>query len=197
MGLRAEPHVVANNGISEADNVIAALNLFSGRPDGLIAFDEYHQGYGRSAPGSMMAYFKGTPIPWMMAQAALIVVFLVYTYGRRFGRHVPLRRERRTTNLEFVSSMANITRLARASDLAMKNIYSEFRKRLCHYGRVPTKTDTPRLATVVAARAKIDERSLRSLLARCEAVENGKTISDAELLKLVERIRKLETQLNL
>ena len=195
--LLTEPHVVANNGISEADNVIAALNLFSSKPYGLIAFDEYHHGYGQSGPGSLMAYFKGTPIPWMMAQAALIAVFLVYTYGRRFARHVPLRRERRTTNLEFVSSMANITRLARASDLAMKNIYSEFRKRLCRYGRLPTTTDTPRLATFVAARGKIDERSLKSLLARCEAVEQGKQVSDAELLKLVERIREIETQLNL
>ena len=29
--------------------------------------------------------------------------------------------------------MANITRLAQATDLAMKNIYSEFRKRLCRF----------------------------------------------------------------
>ncbi len=195
--LLTEPHVVANNGISKADNVIAALNLFSGRPSGLIAFDEYHQGYGRSEQGSMLAYFSGTPIPWMLAQAALIAVLVIYTYGRRFARPLPLKRERRTTNLEFVSSMANITRLARASDLAMQSIYSEFRKRLCRYSGLPAKVDTPRLATVVAARAKIDERSLKSLLARCEAVERGKQISDAELLNLVGRIREIETQLKL
>ena len=192
-----DPHVVANNGISKADNVVLALNLLSDRPDGLIAFDEYHHGYGASASGGMMAYFSGTPIPWMLAQAGLIAAFVIYTYGRRFARPLPLRRERRTTNLEFVSSMANIARLANATDLAIQNIYSEFRKRLCRYGGLPAKTETPRIASVVASRAKIDEKELRSLLARCEAIERGKQVSDSELLNLVGRIREIEAQLKL
>ena len=123
-----EPYIVANNGIQEADNLVLALNLFAERPAGKIAFDEYHHGYGRHSTGSVAWWliFSGTPVLWMLAQVALIAALAVYTYGRRFARPVPLKRERRTTNLEFVSSLANITRLARASDLAMQNIIRRF-----------------------------------------------------------------------
>ncbi len=196
--LLTDQYVVANNGISEADNVILTLNLLEGRPAGGIAFDEFHHGYGASsASGGLLAYFRGTPVPWMMAQAGLIAALVVYSYGRRFGRPIPLRQERRTTNLEFVSSMANITRLAEASDLAMENIYSEFRKRLCRFSGVPSKIENGRLAAAAARRAKLDEQDLTRLLSRCEEIARGEPVSDAELLKLVTRIREIESQLSL
>ena len=142
-----------------------------------------------------MSYFRGTPVPWMMAQAGLITVLVVYSYGRRFGRPIPLRQERRTTNLEFVSSMANITRLAEASDLAMENIYSEFRKRLCRVSGVPSKIENSRLAAAVARRTRLDERELSGLLSRCDEIARGEPVSESELLRLVRRIREIETEL--
>jgi hypothetical protein len=196
--LLTDPFIVANNGIAEGDNVVLALNLFAERNmDGRIAFDEYHHGYGAASSGGVMSYFEGTPVPWMLWQAGLIALLVVYTYGRRFARPLPLVRERRTTNLEFVSSMANITRLARATDLAMKSVYSEFHKRLCRYSGLPPKTETARLAAAVARRAKIDEVELRRLLTRCEEVAGGRAASDAELLQLVSRVREVESQLKL
>lgn len=193
--LLTDQYVVANNGISQADNVILALNLLEG-PPGQVAFDEYHHGYGTSAAGGgLMSYFRGTPVPWMMAQAGLIAALVVYSYGRRFGRPIPLRQERRTTNLEFVSSMANITRLAEASDLAMENIYSEFRKRLCRFSGAPSKIENARLAAAAARRATLDERELTGLLARCEEIARGEPVSETELLKLVTRIREIEAEL--
>jgi len=195
--LLTDPYVVANNGISQADNVVLAMNLFDGWSGGTIAFDEFHHGFGASQGGGLMAYFRGTPAPWMMAQAGLIALVAVYSYGRRFGRPVPLRQERRTTNLEFVSGMANITRLARARDVAMQNIYLEFRKRLCRYSSTPSKTETPRLAAAVARRAGLDERELGRLLMQCEQVMRGRTASDGDLLDLVTKIREIEAQLKL
>jgi hypothetical protein len=195
--LLTDPFVVANNGIAEGDNVVLALNLFTERNQGRIAFDEYHHGYGVASSGGVMSYFEGTPVPWMLWQTALIALLIVYSYGRRFARPLPLVRERRTTNLEFVSSMANITRLARATDLAMKSVYSEFHKRLCRYSGLPSKTDTARLAAVAARRAKTDENELRRLLERCEEVAGGRPASDAELLQLVSRVREVESQLKL
>lgn len=193
-----DPFIVANNGIKLADNVVLALNMFADRPAGKIAFDEYHHGYGsRSSSGGVLAYFRGTPVPWMLAQAALIAALVVYTYGRRFARPVPLKREQRTTNLEFVSSMANIARLASASDLAMQNIYGEFRKRLCRFSSLPQNADDSKLAAAAARRAKLNQSEIAQLLARCEAVARGEHTSDAELLKLVTRIREIETQIGL
>lgn len=194
--LLTDQFVVANNGISQADNVILALNLLAGHPAGKIAFDEYHHGYGATAAGDgLMSYFRGTPVPWMMAQAALIAALAVFSYGRRFGRPIPLRRERRTTNLEFVSSMANITRLAEAGGLAMENIYSEFRKRLCRFSGVPATVENEKLAAAAARRARLDESELARLLSRCEEIAGGEDVSESELLKLVARIREIGSKL--
>ncbi|HET9531578.1 MAG TPA: DUF4350 domain-containing protein [Blastocatellia bacterium] len=195
--LLADPFVVANNGIDKADNVLLALNLFADRPDGKIAFDEYHHGYGRTGQGGIMAYFRGTPVPWMMAQGALIAALVIYSFGRRFARPVPLRRERRTTNLEFVSSMANITRLARATDLAMRNIYIEFRNRLCRYSGLPSNVPTSKLSSAVARRAGLDPAEIGRLLDRCERVVRGEPVSDSELLALTTRIREIESSLRI
>ncbi len=197
--LLTDPFVVANNGIAKGDNVILALNLFADaeRPEGRIAFDEYHHGFGWSRSEGIVAYFRGTPIPWMMAQLGVITLFLVYTYGRRFARPLPLKQERRTTNLEFVSSMANITRLARASDLAMKNIYGEFHKRLCRYAGLPPTASAEKLAEMTARRSPLREDELRGLLSRCEHVSAGGKVSEAELLNLVKRIRDIEAELKL
>jgi hypothetical protein len=192
-----EPYVIANNGIAEADNLFLAINLLADRPPGSIAFDEFHHGYGSSGlldqtSGGVISYFRGTPIPWMMAQGLLIVTLAIYARGRRFGRPLPVKREARTTNLEFVSSMANIARLARASDLAMQNIYSEFRRKLCRYVSLPTRVETPRLAAAVARRGRLEESHLRRLLMKCEMVSRGQQVSDSELLGLVTRVREVE-----
>lgn len=196
--LLTDQFVVANNGISQADNVILTLNLIEGRPPGPIAFDEYHHGYGAaSASAGLMSYFRGTPVPWMMAQAGLLAALVVYSYGRRFGRPIPLRQERRTTNLEFVSSMANITRLAQASDLALENIYSEFRRHLCRFSGMPSRIQNVRLAAAAARRSGLDERELAGLLSRCEGIASGAHVSESELLKLVTRIREIESKTGL
>jgi len=195
-----EPHIVANNGIEEDDNLALALNVLQGRPAGKIAFDEYHHGYGAGglfSGGGLLGYFKGTPVVWILVQAILLSVLLIYSRGRRFARPLPLKIERRTTNLEFVSSMANIARIARASGLAMENIYSEFRRRLCHHTGLGREVDSPRLAREVASRSRISERSLRDLMMRCERIIGGERASDSEMLSLVTRIRDIESDLKL
>jgi hypothetical protein len=197
-----DPFVVSNNGITKADNFVLAVNLLAARPEGLIAFDEYHHGHGSqaqlgSASSGFLSYFKGTPVPWMMAQVMLIAALAVYSKGRRFVRPVPIKRERRTTNLEFVSSMANIIRLARARDLALQNIYSEFRRKLCRYAALPSSIATPKLASAVARRAGMDERGIRKLLMGCESVCRGGAVTDSQLLGLVSEIRTVEATLKL
>jgi hypothetical protein len=145
----------------------------------------------------VLAYFRGTPVPWLFWQGVLIAAVAAYTFGRRFARPLPLRRERRTTNLEFVSSMATITRMARATDLAMQNVYWDFRKRLCRYSGLPSNVDSARLGAVAARRAGLNGQELARLLADCDAVAHGQRTSDAELLRLVTRIREIESRIGI
>jgi hypothetical protein len=77
----------------------------------------------------------------------------------------------------------------------MQNIYSEFRKRLCRASGLPPSVPTPKLASAAARRLKKEEGDLRSLMARCEAIIQGKPVTDAELLSLASRIREIESAL--
>ncbi|MCA1594233.1 MAG: DUF4350 domain-containing protein, partial [Acidobacteria bacterium] len=86
----SDPFIVSNGGINLADNLMLATNLVAGA-GGLIAFDEYHQGYGATQHHAL-AYFAGTPILWMFAQVALIVLAVLWTSGRRFARPLPAQR---------------------------------------------------------------------------------------------------------
>lgn len=195
-----DPFIVANNGISKEDNLEVALNILRERPAGQIAFDEFHHGYGSDSllgGGGMIGYFRGTPVPWMMGEVALLALLVIYNYGRRFGRPVPLKQDKRTTNLEFVSSMATITRLARATGLAMQNIYWEFHRRLCRYSGLPPNASAPRLAATVSRRSGIPEEELMGVLVRCGQIANGAPASDNEMLTLVSRIREIEADLRL
>jgi hypothetical protein len=197
----SDPFVIQNNGIAEGDNLALALNLVDGnQPVGIIGFDEYHHGYGgsRSAVGEgLRGYISGTPVPWIIGQVGLVALVIAVTRGRRLARAVPLARERRTGALVFVSSMANIQRLAKASDLAIDNIASSFRSRLCRYAGLPSNAPIKELARVAGDRSGVDPQRISSLLHKCEAALVGERPSQSELLALVTEIRTLEARIKL
>ena len=90
--LLSDPYIVANNGISRADNLLLAMNAVAGS-GGMIAFDEFHQ--GRPAThNALFQYFSGTPVLAICAQLALIGVAIVWSQGRRFARPLPLAARR-------------------------------------------------------------------------------------------------------
>ena len=82
-----DPYVVANNGISSHDNLQLAINLVS-NTDGLVAFDEYHQGKGITQ-NEFASYFAGTPVLPIAAQIILLILFVLWTRARRFARPLP------------------------------------------------------------------------------------------------------------
>lgn len=196
-----EPFVIQNNGIREADNLALALNLAGSiETAGAIAFDEYHHGFGSvtgSGSGGLRGYIAGTPVPWIILQLALLGLVIALTRGARFARPVPLARERRTSALEFVSSMANIQRLAKASDLAVENIYGHFRRRLCRYAGLPSSALTDQLATVAAERGQIDRAELVSVMRRCDNALAIKSPEPKDLVDLVADLRRVEAKLKL
>jgi hypothetical protein len=79
----------------------------------------------------------------------------------------------------------------------MRNVYIEFRKRLCRYSGLPSNVATPKLAATAGRRSGIDPAELGRLLDRCEQVTSGAQISDSELLGLTTRIREIEAELRI
>jgi hypothetical protein len=191
----SDPYMVANGGISLKDNLQLAINLVS-PADGMIAFDEFHQGHGITR-NAFASYFAGTPVLAIAGQIALLIVVVLWTRGRRFGRPLPLPRLDRRSSLEFVASMAELQQRARAYDLAIENVYSRTRRVLARYAGMDYNSPRSEIARRVASRSSIDAHQLETLMRQSEEAINGGPISERQSVHLVRRLREIEASLGL
>ncbi|MDT5122095.1 MAG: hypothetical protein QOC96_1577 [Acidobacteriota bacterium] len=193
----SDPFIIANNGLRLADNLQLALNVVAGN-QGLIAFDEYHQGRAATR-NQVLAYFSGTPVIWMLAQGVLIVLVILWTRGKRFARPLPVARVDRRSSLEFVASMAELQQRARAYDLAIENIYTRLRRVLVRYAGLSHNSARSEIAARVAARSgkKLDAARLETLMRECEDAINGAPVDTNKTLDLVRQLRMVERTLGL
>jgi hypothetical protein len=193
----SDPFVFANNGIARGANLTLALNLAKSLSEGgrKLYFDEFHHGY-RDAANPLVNYFRGTPMPWLVLQGLLLAGLLLFTYGRRFARPLPLPRVDRHSPLEFVSSMANLQQAAEARDLALENIYPRFKAQLC---RRLGLSSHARIEEIVARaelrRLPVSGDELRQALGASEAGLRGgrsaEAFDDAHLIKAVATMRRV------
>jgi voltage-gated potassium channel Kch len=196
--LLGDPYIVANGGIGLNDNLQLAINALDARGDrgGVIAFDEYHQGKGISG-NALAGYFAGTPVLALAAQLVLLILLVLWTNARRFGRPLPLAQVDRRSSLEFVASMAELQERSRAFDLAIENIYARTRRVLARYAGVDYNTSRVEIAERVALRSTIDRHKLETLMRQCEEAINGGSINWRQSIDLVRRLREVERDLGL
>ncbi|MEP6703594.1 MAG: DUF4350 domain-containing protein, partial [Acidobacteriota bacterium] len=102
----SDPYIVSNNGINLVDNAQLAINLVTSRA-GIIAFDEYHHGYGANN-NKFFKYFEGTPVIAIFLQCGLVIALIFFSQSRRFGRPIPEIEPSRLSKLEYVSAMAEL-----------------------------------------------------------------------------------------
>jgi hypothetical protein len=192
----SDPFIVANRGINRADNLQLAANIITGASDGLIAFDEFHQGRGATR-NQFIAYFAGTPVLAMCAQLFLLAAAVVWTLGRRFGRPLPAPRVDRRSKLEFVASMAELQQRAHSFDLAIENIYGRTRRALARYGGTDVSAPRAAIAAAVAARSGRSRGEIESLMRECEDAIDGAPVTPRRSLALVASLRELERTLGI
>ncbi len=191
----SDPYIVSNGGIKLDDNLQLAINAITAR-DGVIAFDEYHQGRGVTE-NAFAAYFAGTPVLALGAQIGLLVLLMLWTNARRFGRPLPLPQVDRRSSLEFVASMAELQERSRAFDLAIENIYSRTRRVLARHAALDYNSSRSEIAARVAERSSIDAHNLETLMRQCEEAINGAPIGARQSIDLVRRLREVERRLGL
>jgi hypothetical protein len=193
----SDPFVVANNGIARGANLTLAMNILRsmGAPERKIFFDEFHHGY-RSESNPLVNYFRGTPVPWLLLQGLGLSLLILYTYGRRFARPLPLPQVDRHSPLEFVGSMANLQQAAQARELALENIYPRFKASLCRRLGLSSRAQKDEIiASARRRRLPISEVELRQTLTDAELALAGEHIDDARLVALVSRMRRVISQM--
>jgi hypothetical protein len=192
----SDPYIVSNNGISLADNSRLAINIVTSR-SGQIAFDEYHHGYGDNN-NRFFQYFEGTPVIAIFLQFGLLVALVFFSQSRRFGRPTPVAEPSRVSKLEYVAAMAELQQRTRAYDLAIENIYADFRRRASALVGVDNTTATRKdLAVRIAERIGSAATEIDELLYKCEDVIHGEPISRNDALELIARLRRLEVKLGM
>ena len=193
--LVSDPYIVSNAGISLVDNAQLAINLVA-TPDGIIAFDEYHQGYG--ANNRFVEFFAGTPVIAIFFQCLVLVGVIFYSQSRRFARPVPEFEPDRLSKLEYVSAMAELQQRTRAFDLAIENIYRDFRRRASRLLGLDNQTvTTGALALAIAERTSFDRGMIESTLDDCDQIIYGEPTNKREVLALTKQIREFEDALGL
>lgn len=193
----SDPYLVSNAGISLVDNAQLAINAVAAAPGGSIAFDEFHQGYGANE-NRMLAYFAGTPVAAIFVQIVLLIGVVLFTQSRRFARPLPADEPNRLSKLEYVSAMAELQQRTRAYDLALENIYSEFRRTMARFVGVDNfQTSRKDLARLIAEKANLDAGELENLMFKCEEIIHGEPTGKKEVLHLTSRLREIEEKLGL
>ncbi|MCB1024999.1 MAG: DUF4350 domain-containing protein [Acidobacteria bacterium] len=191
-----DPYIVANGGINMADNVQLAVNILGARR-GVIAFDEFHQGYSENE-NQALAYFSGTPVVAIFIQLVCLIGLIMFSRSRRFARPLPPKDPDRLSKLEYVSAMAQLQQRTKAYDLAMENIFSDFRRRVSRSVGIDNHTTSREtLARLIAERSEFEAAEIEELLFKCEDISHGEPTNKREILRLSGKIREIENALGL
>ncbi|MFZ1699362.1 MAG: DUF4350 domain-containing protein [Pyrinomonadaceae bacterium] len=192
----SDPYIVSNAGIPVADNAQAAINLVNAG-DGLVVFDEFHQGFGNDS-SRFLQFFAGTPVVAIFLQTVVIIGLVFYSQSRRFARSVPEPEPDRLSKLEYIGAMAELQGRTRAFDLAIENIYSEFRRRTARLVGLDINQATSRALSIrIAERTGMDRDELERTLFKCEEIIRGERTNKREIVRLVVELRRVETKLGL
>ena len=192
-----DPYIVSNAGIGHLDNAQLAINIlgFGSPPSGPVAFDEYHHGYGANN-NRLLEYFDGTPVIAVFLQVVLVITAIFYSRSRRFARPLPDTTPDRLSKLEYVSAMADMQRRLKAYDLAMENIYVDFRRRSARsLGVDHARATRSDLARLIAERTGRNAAEIEELMYKCESIMHGEPSSSKEITRLAAELRKIENDL--
>ena len=193
----SDPYIVSNGGINLVDNAQAAVNILTARDSGVIAFDEYHQGFGADN-NRFFEYFAGTPVVAIMLQAAILIGLIFFAQSRRFARPLPETEPNRLSKLEYVLAMAELQQRTKAFDLAIENIYTDFRRRAARFlGADNYAVSLEELAKLIAERIDKGAPEIEKLMHQCEEIIRGARTNKKEILEITSRLRETEEKLGL
>jgi len=184
---------LTNAGALERSNLELALASLGPPGEGCILWDEYYHGQR----GSLWSYLAATPVPWGFLQAAIIFVAALATHGRRWG---PIRspfEEPRLSPLEFVETVSDLYRRARASSGAVEIAYVRFRAALARRLGLPPAANALEICRRAEERLRPADRSLLDTVRAAERAVHDPALDDWQALQLVQSLHAHSRALSL
>lgn len=165
--------LLSNAGLGEGDNYLLGINLVRLYSGGLpVLFDEYHHGYGSQR--SLGTYLGQRPLFWSLVQLMILALLFIYVQNVRLGKAKTLQYEERRSAGEYVESMANIYRLAKAETLALETLYRSFLRDAGKSLGCPPSIEPSQLAELLQRRGIGEHKAIENSLRRIETlIEQG------------------------
>jgi hypothetical protein len=190
----AAPTPVTNAGITRDGNLAFFLDCIQAVQPGAapgettVLWDEYFHGYR----GSLWDYFKKTPVPWALYQLAIVAVFILLAFSRRSGPLFVPARQSRLSPLEFVDTLGDLYRRARAGPAAVRVAYQRFRTLLVRRLGLSPSTSNLQLDAAVRERLGWKQPGFMDTLQRAEAAVRQTDIPGSDALKIVQALEHYE-----
>lgn len=191
--------IITNRGVHDYRNAMKVLDVVARHAPrsggGLVLFDEYHHGLGRSKAQAILVHTQ----PQMklgFVVIAVAVLVLCYGRGRRFGavRGLPASESLRP-EFEFVESVARLYERAGAADAAADILVRSLRQSLCLKLGMSSDAPSDMIARQLESEGHEQAASrVRWLLAHEQA---GQKLSKSELVHVAREINALEKELGL
>lgn len=190
----AAPTPITNAGITRDGNLaffldcIQAVRPVASPGETTVLWDEYFHGYR----GSLWDYFKKTPVPWALYQLALVSVFVLLAFSRRSGPLVTPATESRLSPLEFVDTLGDLYRRARAGSAAVRVAYQRFRTLLVRRLGLSSSISNVQLDAAVRERLGWKQPGFINTLQLAETAVRQTDIPGSEALKIVQALEHYE-----
>ncbi len=196
----ADSSFLANGQIGRGGNSVLATHLAAyarwRAGGGPIGFDEYHLGFGaRESAWQIMGYLllRTSPGWGVLAVMAAGLLWLLYK-GRKFGTRRGIVRSRRRSKLEYVHSVGETYRIAKAERIVLEQILQWFRRRSAELvGTTPSGSDRE-LAWRLSRRSGRSPEEYEDVLRQCQEATRRPDLSARQLSKLLERLAAVETE---
>lgn len=192
--LAADPGWFTNEVWRDSDVPIVVLPLLTPRPErpGRVAWDEYHQGFGRSGGSSLAghtwSWLRGSPAGWAILQLIAVALVWLALTAVRFGPAREVVERRRRSPLEHLEALAAGLEGAADADTAIRRLVMGLQRRL---GR---SLDLKSLELAVRGpRGRAAVRRLRHLIT--ERSGSGRVLAAAQAVEDVwEELRPRTTR---
>lgn len=190
----AAPTPITNSGIKRDGNLAFFLDCIQAlQPGGdpgetIVLWDEYFHGYG----GSLWGYFRKTPVPWALYQLAFVGFFLILAFSRRSGPLFTPAPASRLSPLEFVDTLGDLYRRARAGSAAVRVAYQRFRTLLVRRLALSAAVSNAQLDTAVRERLGWKQPGLMSALQRADTAMRQTDTPGADALQIVQALEHYE-----
>ena len=180
------PDVADNSYLYEKeDNYQFLTNLASVNSNTIYVNEFIH---GNIKNDSIMSYYNNTVLNPIFKQFAILILLLIFSVSRRFGKPLNLKQPDRKNNMEYVKSISLLYTRAGLTGTALAPIYKDFRSNLCKNLKLDLDTTDSNLVSYLKNNNYPDE--LISLVIKVKAAATNNDISKEDMLDLCMKLNE-------